>query len=331
MKKFMSTLLCAAMTAVMMFSANIASASSAVPEGYAETDYVKARTFLETKDENGVTNGEKVGAKLLECFGSDEDDEYSYKRLDIDDPATWAYYYMEGSSEGFNWNKMPSELYGGEGERSIDAIRLDGDGVVGNLDASGMKELYFLSITDNSVSSLNVEGCDNLRCLFVRDTLIKSIKWNDAKDDVSIVLNSDGEGYVEIYANHSYGTGDEEAPYTWMIDARPADESKVFVGWYDENGKLVSDKACYEFYTNTALIDPDGCMPPYGEHLNLTARFEKASEPAVTDAPAATTAPVTPGVPRTGSESIWIIGAVVILGGVFAAVMAGRKSKADAK
>lgn len=69
----------------------------------------------------------------------------------------------------------------------------------------------------------------------------------------------------------------------------------------------------------------------YGEHLNLTARFEKASEPAVTDAPAATTAPVTTGVPRMGSESIRIIGAVVILGGVFAAVMTGRKSKTDAK
>ena len=89
-----------------------------VPEGYNEYDYQKCLAFLETEDENGVKNGEKLS-----------------ENYDPLDPATWGtheefdldVFYTEPTS---TWAELDGELR----LRQFRTSQWDGDDLVGQAD-----------------------------------------------------------------------------------------------------------------------------------------------------------------------------------------------------
>ncbi|MBQ7060973.1 MAG: hypothetical protein IJM85_04230, partial [Clostridia bacterium] len=122
-----------------------------VPEGYNEHDYQKCLAFLETEDENGVKNGEKLS----------ED-------YDPMDPGTWGV-HME--SDPYDWweeyevdNFIFTET--GAGLR-IESFWCVGIGAVGPLDVSGCTALKKLYCAYNDITEVTVSGCcalENLSC-----------------------------------------------------------------------------------------------------------------------------------------------------------------------
>lgn len=117
-----------------------------VPEGYNEYDYQKCLAFLETEDENGVKNGEKLS-----------------ENYDPLDPATWGtheefdldVFYTEPTS---TWAELDGELR----LRQFRTSQWDGDDLVGTLDFSGCTALWGLVCSGNRLDGVDVSGCDSL-------------------------------------------------------------------------------------------------------------------------------------------------------------------------
>lgn len=119
----------------------------ATPQGYNENDYQKAVAFMETADGDGVKNGEKIVSFYNGYYSPT-------------DPEGWSWYYYDHENAilylyGIFWTDDP--------ERRVSAMNLYGMGLVGELDLSGMTELYEVYCDENELASINASGCSMLR------------------------------------------------------------------------------------------------------------------------------------------------------------------------
>lgn len=278
MKRIISAIAAFAMIAAALFTfsgilAVKASPAYEVPEGYDTNEYIKLRTFMDITDSNGVSNMEKIEEKVNAYIPITPSD--WLRAFDISDPFTWGPRVSEGYDYGFYWGIS----YFDELPYNVWEISLGNDALEGALDLSGFTELRFVRVHNNSITEVNTEGSEKIYFMEINDAHTKKISWNNNSADVSINLESVGDGYIDLFADdYECGTDDFETDYSWYINAR-AISDKPFIGWFDTNGALVSSEPCYRIYAGTAGGDNDGCPPPYGTHLNLTARFEVEEEP----------------------------------------------------
>ena len=122
---------------------------ASAPDGYNENDYQKAVAFLETVDENGEKNGEKI----VSFFNGN----YSPS-----DPESWSYFYYDHENTiiyiyGIFWTDGA--------ERRISSLWLYGMDLVGELDLSGMTELSEVYCDLNGLTRIDASGCSALRAL----------------------------------------------------------------------------------------------------------------------------------------------------------------------
>ncbi len=224
-----------------------------------EHDFNAVRSFLELKDENGVRNGEKLN-----------------EWYDPDDPTTW-WIPRDPPSEYptydlVQWNDS-GRLY------SFSVGDID---FYGALDLSGASELQLLYIRGTHIESVNIEGCDELFELSIRNNPnnielvpkeiacyrawflncgFKELHWACIMIDsvyVDVSLKAEEGGSVGLL-------GDDGDIFILYIDAYP-DEGKTFVGWFDDDGNLISNEESYR-------IDVDS-MPEELRTFKYTARFE---------------------------------------------------------
>ena len=157
----------AALLAVSLFILHVVPAAAFVPnghkdqtpDGYNMDDYMRAVVFMETEDENGVKNGEKI----VSFFNG----HYS-----PDDPESWSYFYYDHENAIFY-------IYGvfwtdGE-EKRVSALYLYGMDLVGELDLSGMNELYEVYCDFNKLTSIDASGCSTLRVLTCKNNVLDEL------------------------------------------------------------------------------------------------------------------------------------------------------------
>lgn len=275
MKRIISAIAAFAMIAAALFSftsilAVKASPAYEVPEGYDETEYTKLRAFMDITDSNGVSNLEKISQKV-NAYNSG----LGYMpEFDVSAPYTWYAAGSESYDYGLYWefddDAVPYNTW---------CISFANDALEGTLDLSGFSELHFVRVRNNSITEVKTAGSGEIRFMEIKDAHTKRIIWNHNSADVTINLESVGDGYIDLFADdYECGTDDFETDYSWYINAR-ATSDKPFLGWYDANGELVSSEPCIKFFEGSGAGQSDGCEPPYGTHLNLIARFEAEEEP----------------------------------------------------
>ncbi len=240
-----------------------------------EHDFNAVRSFLEIKDENGVRNGEKLN-----------------KWYDPDDPATWfyltkneygddvcysiAYWNIDGVLEEFY---IPQRKEGLGGEYSS----LDFWGELDLSNCTSLDGLYFHG--SNHINSLNIDGC-SITLLMIEDaTELKSISpakveinqcrvantgltefcWiYDFRDDF---LYSDFDATVKVDGAGSFVIDGMRDGWMYMYIQASPDEGHKFIGWFDENGKLVSKDESLTIFEED---NPEWMSPQF----EYTARFE---------------------------------------------------------
>lgn len=250
---FLSLLL----AAVLMLTGCSQNLPVQVPAGYDADCYLKLRTFLETEDKNGIKNGDKLWT----------DPEKGIK-YDVNDPITWNTKDDNiGTATLWYTNKE-------SGLMQIGWLGICNDDLVGKLDLSGMKGFetaygftvdFSAAIRGSGITELCTDGSD-IESLDCSGCSLREINWKSQKYDTDISLKSRGGGFVGV----SYF--DRDFSYCWQIDAYPK-KNNVFIGWFDEDGKCVSEDPMYVFAVIDAVSEvADG---PAGVHLNLDARFKK--------------------------------------------------------
>ena len=255
-------------------------------------DFEAIVRFFNEKDENGVTNGEKLN-----------------KNFDASDPSTWyhlATYPTDYTDENGVYMSPVVEWSGGH----LSYVRFPGLGLVGTLDLSNCERLRAVSLdvladglTDdytpqpNRLKELNISGCPkmysgdydghglhlydariesiipttlSMDALHVGGKSLKKLHWiaiptdyNFGSHDFEVILEAEGEGYVGA------GDGDREHYVEASIYAY-AEDGYRFVGWYDRSGKLVSSEARYELTSLETASRTTGVF-------DFIAKFEKAS------------------------------------------------------
>ena len=211
-----------------------------------EHDYNAVRAFLELKDENGVRNGEKLN-----------------ETYDPDDPATWFYY-----------QPFPESVYDitpiadwDEGHRlsNFSTLGAETSEFIGELDLSNCKDLKKIYCGDG-IKEVNITGCNDIVSIWIYGSGVKNIypetidvqrftilncpirqlHWKAVPGeeninvyDFDLRLTADGAGYVGVRDEN--GTDYLEI----HIKAYP-EEGHKFVGWYDQDGNLISTEESYE-------------------------------------------------------------------------------------
>ncbi len=213
------------------------------PAGYNDHDYQKLVAFLETEDEDGVKNGEKLS----------ED-------YDPADPETW---------DGVEWDQ-------GRAIRFKFVYR----DLVGDLDLSGCAALILLDCIHNALTELDVSGCaalnalncdwnelteldvsantelSHLNCsnnaLTELDVSTNTELWDlycsgnaltelDLSNNPNLFFNAiraEGSGTIGHNILLGYDEFFNDIMYTAAV-AQP-DPGSEFLGWYTEEGELIS-------------------------------------------------------------------------------------------
>lgn len=134
----------------------IENSSRIIPNEYCEHEVDVLREFLETEDENGIKNGDKV---TNWC-----DFEY-----DPNDPSTW--YGVEWDEDGhctiidfepMNWTETEDSEETGDPLPLSDELLL-----VGNLDVSGFEKCWAVDFWSCFLESVIVDNCPEMEILFV--------------------------------------------------------------------------------------------------------------------------------------------------------------------
>jgi|GEM_PF-3189244 len=210
-------------------------------------DYNVLRVFFEKTDENGVTNGAK-------CFAN----------YDPDMTATW----NDDSPECYKhvfWDES--------GRVTRIDMKFAGEEPVklaGCLDVSGFEALGFLMLSNASVEELRAERMPMLDIKTSSDIELPYVEGEayaaggyiervylrsavhvrceitgEAESSLAVLpaytvdVNVEGRGYAGIAAYS------DEAYYVVKLTASP-EEGARFIGWFDEDGTLVSSDADYE-------------------------------------------------------------------------------------
>lgn len=116
-----------------------------VPEGYNENDYDRLVNFFETKDADGVKNGEKQ--KGIDNYSPNE-------------PEPWSKLMF---ASVIKWVDV-------DGEKRLQVLELlpkDGMEFSGALDLAGCSELVTLRCNSQKITSVDVRGCTALKTLHI--------------------------------------------------------------------------------------------------------------------------------------------------------------------
>ena len=240
-----AALLLVCMTPLAVFADNT---RYPTPGGYNDNDYQKLVTFLELEDESGVRNGEKIS-----------------ENYDPQDPTTW---------EGTTWengNIFQIDFYDRNLIGKLDVsnctelVELDcGYNQLTELDVSNNTALVYLNCGYNQLTELDISNntalehlvCDNnqlteldisnntaMWILSCRNNQLTSLNLESSYSLSFLAdrVEAEGNGFiaVDLYSEV------EDYTYFGYVYAEPKSGS-TFIGWYDENGVLLSSEAEFD-------------------------------------------------------------------------------------
>ena len=196
------------------------------PEGYNEHDYQKIHEFLNTEDEEGVSNGEKLYGKLF-------DPDYA--------PSWYTVYWLQVEGE-----KRLSTVYLYDSENPVT--------LAGELDLSGCTALQNLDCQSTGVSSVRIEGCSSLKYFDCSHNGITNIDFTGcwAMEHFTSVGNpihvldmyqtatgigrlDGGEGYISVSNSDITNYIRADVPFGCL-----------FKGWMNGDGNVVSQQMVFE-------------------------------------------------------------------------------------
>ena len=113
------------------------------------------------------------------------------------------------------------------------------------LDVSGCTALEDLDCDGNNLTELDVSGCTALGNLDCQDTHLTELDLsNNTKLPIDRIY-TEGKGYIGYYRNFNYN-------FTWLY-AVPQDRES-FLGWYNEDGELLSTDAEWSINGRTEKV-----------------------------------------------------------------------------
>ena len=176
------------------------------PGGYNDNDYQKLVTFLELEDESGVRNGEKIS-----------------ENYDPQDPTTW---------EGTTWENG-----------NIFQIDFYDRNLIGKLDVSNCTELVELDCSYNQLTELDISNNTAMWILSCRNNQLTSLNLESSYSLSFLAdrVEAEGNGFIAVNLYSEV----EDYTYFGYVYAEPKSGS-TFIGWYDENGVLLSSEAEFD-------------------------------------------------------------------------------------
>ena len=249
-----------------------------------ETDCRLVLAFLEIEDENGVKNGEKINP--------------GYNPLDYN---TWQYgggtQYFSGFSfdsdgrltdvdlcgERIHNGKLVGELnleYCNElrklvvESQNIERIELSSELDV--LKIIDCPELSVISAQSASVRFCTIENCPNVKWFMWNvDGALMEFADGSGRDyytlDSEIDISSEGGGRFDLLVD----SGDENAfDFVPFLRAVP-DEGHEFLGWYNNNGDLISTDLEVRFFDDSDEPSPNFYDLTDSLFMFITARFSE--------------------------------------------------------
>ena len=240
-----AALLLVCMTPLAVFADNT---RYPTPGGYNDNDYQKLVTFLELEDESGVRNGEKIS-----------------ENYDPQDPTTW---------EGTTWengNIFQIDFYDRNLIGKLDVsnctelVELDCSyNQLTELDISNNTAMWYLDCGDNQLTELDVSNntalehlvCDNnqlteldisnntaMWILSCRNNQLTSLNLESSYSLSFLAdrVEAEGNGFIAVNLYSEV----EDYTYFGYVYAEPKSGS-TFIGWYDENGVLLSSEAEFD-------------------------------------------------------------------------------------
>ena len=261
-----AALLLVCMTPLAVFADNT---RYPTPGGYNDNDYQKLVTFLELEDESGVRNGEKIS-----------------ENYDPQDPTTWEGTTWENGNIfqiDFYDRNLIGKL---DVSNCTELVELDcsynqlteldisnntamwyldcGDNQLTELDVSNNTALVYLNCGYNQLTELDISNntalehlvCDNnqlteldisnntaMWILSCRNNQLTSLNLESSYSLSFLAdrVEAEGNGFiaVDLYSEV------EDYTYFGCVYAEPKSGS-TFIGWYDENGVLLSSEAEFD-------------------------------------------------------------------------------------
>ena len=261
-----AALLLVCMTPLAVFADNT---RYPTPGGYNDNDYQKLVTFLELEDESGVRNGEKIS-----------------ENYDPQDPTTWEGTTWENGNIfqiDFYDRNLIGKL---DVSNCTELVELDcsynqlteldisnntamwyldcGDNQLTELDVSNNTALVYLNCGYNQLTELDISNntaLEHLRCdnnqlteldisnntamwiLFCRNNQLTSLNLESSYSLSFLAdrVEAEGNGFIAVNLYSEV----EDYTYFGYVYAEPKSGS-TFIGWYDENGVLLSSEAEFD-------------------------------------------------------------------------------------
>lgn len=201
-------------------------------------DADKLRAFLETADDEGVRNGEKL------------DPDY-----DPEDPASWTHVELYDDGQRLRAAEYGVKWIYSDGLAHIESMDIWDMGMVGALDLSSFEKLSYVDCSGNSLTGLELHDCNalaSLDCsgnplksfgisncpalslLNCTDTALERIDLSGLEHAPASVITCEGGGSVGYYQN-----GRER--YVFAVPNRGA----ALLGWFDSQGGLICSDQVY--------------------------------------------------------------------------------------
>ena len=260
---------------------------SSTPEPNAmldEIDCERVLNFLEIEDENGVKNGEKINSEYSPLDHST----WNNGSIEMTDFLGFLF-NSEGKLVTVNLNeKAQSRLVGTldldgcsrvdtiiVNEQDIDSLIYSSD--LSKLMVSNCPELNSIDFEERyTVKFCSIENCPKLKWLtWYVNGILRDEPDRDGSDyytiDAEAVIISEDGGRFDLLID--YGT-DEQPDIVPFLRAVP-DEGHEFLGWYNNNGDLISTDLEVRFFD-----DSDNPLPNFYNltdslFMFITARFSE--------------------------------------------------------
>ena len=269
-----AALLLVCMTPLAVFADNT---RYPTPGGYNDNDYQKLVTFLELEDESGVRNGEKIS-----------------ENYDPQDPTTWEGTTWENGNIfqiDFYDRNLIGKLDVSNCTELVDLVcsynqltELDisnntamwylycGNNQLTELDVSNNTALMELGCSDNQLTELDISNNTALGYLACDDNLLTELDisnntamWElSCRNNQLTSLNLESSYSLSFLADRVEAEGNgfiavnlysvvEDDTYFGYVYAEPKSGS-TFIGWYDENGVLLSSEAEFDIYDANSTV-----------------------------------------------------------------------------
>ena len=269
-----AALLLVCMTPLAVFADNT---RYPTPGGYNDNDYQKLVTFLELEDESGVRNGEKIS-----------------ENYDPQDPTTWEGTTWENGNIfqiDFYDRNLIGKL---DVSNCTELVELDcsynqlteldisnntamwyldcGYNQLTELDVSNNTALVYLNCGYNQLTELDISNntalehlvCDNnqlteldisnntaMWILSCRNNQLTSLNLESSYSLSFLAdrVEAEGNGFIAVNLYSEV----EDYTYFGYVYAEPKSGS-TFIGWYDENGVLLSSEAEFDIYDANSTV-----------------------------------------------------------------------------